>query len=334
MSFITLNVTFTAALIALIVTPLVGGLARRFDFVDFPGRAPHKLHTRPIPIAGGWVILVALLAVGMAFGSLALPEIQRLVLPALIVFFFGVLDDVYILRPHWKFLGQLVASLLLVFMGTQVLLFSNQLLNLLITLLWMIGITNAYNFVDSTDGLAAGLGSLAAAFFMIVTFDANQVYLSVFSAILLGACIGVYYFNALPARIFLGDSGAQFLGFLLAAIAIDYTPVGFERIASWYVPILLMAVPIFDTVLIVVSRIRRGRQVFKGAHDHTYHRLVALGINPNRAVLSMQMIALLLGNLGFIALVMNPLWANLIFGLVLLIAAAAINYLDDRIRWN
>lgn len=332
MSFITLNVTFTAAVVALIASPLFFWLSRRFSIVDVPGREPHKQHNAPTPIAGGLIFLTTLLIVGWYFGALQ-PENLRILLPALVVLAFGLWDDLRGISPGWKFVGQLLAAVLLIFAGVQVLLFEQQWLNILVTLLWVIGITNAYNFVDSMDGLVIGLGGLAAAFFMLVTYDAGQLNLSLFSALLLGTCIGAYYFNTQPARYFMGDSGSQFLGFVLAALGIAYNPVGFDPFASWYVPILLMAVPIFDTVLIVFSRLRRGRPVYRGAHDHTYHRLVKLGMSPNRAVVTMQTSALLLGTLAFIALTFQPLFANLVFGGILLLGSALVLILDSRPIW-
>lgn len=333
MSFITLNVTFVTTVVALLASPLFFWLSRRIEFVDVPGSAPHKQHTTPTSLAGGLVALFTILVVGLLSGNLWQPEIRPMILPALVVFLFGLWDDLKSISPVWKLLGQFIAAILLIVSGVQVLLFTQAWLNYLITVVWIVGITNAYNFVDSMDGLVVGLGGLAAAFLMLVTFDAGQVNLSVFSAILLGACLGTFYFNSQPAKYFMGDSGSQFLGFLLASLAIAYNPVGFERIASWYVPILLMGVPIFDTVLVVFSRLRRRRPVFRGAHDHTYHRLVALGISTNRSVLTMQITALLLGSLAFIALGLEPIWANLIFGSVLVIGAVLVLFLDAPQRW-
>ena len=152
------------------------------------------------------------------------------------------------------------------------------------------------------------------------------------SAILLGACIGCFYYNASPARFFLGDSGSQFLGFLLAGLAIAYNPPGYEQLASWYIPILLMGVPIFDITLVVYSRLRHKRPVYKAARDHTYHRLVLLGFSSNRAVLSMHISALLLGCLAFIALGLTPLLANLVFAGVLSVGIAALIYLEIKTK--
>ena len=333
MSFIILSITFAAAVIALIASPLFILFNRRLSIVDVPGREPHKQHTSPTPIVGGLVLLFTLLVVGLFHGILTLPAIKPILVPAIIIFLLGLWDDIKGISPLWKFLGQLLAAGLLILFGVQVLLFSQAWINYAITLFWVVGITNAYNFVDSMDGLVVGLGGMAAVFFMLVTFDANQPGLSMFSAMLLGSSIGIFYFNSQPAKYFMGDSGSQLMGFLLASLGIAYNPVGFERFASWYVPILVMAVPIFDTVLIVFSRLRRKKPVFKAGNDHTYHRLVSLGISPNRSVLTMQITALLLGTLAFIALTLQPIYANLIFGGVVMVGIILVIFLDSPKRW-
>jgi UDP-GlcNAc:undecaprenyl-phosphate GlcNAc-1-phosphate transferase len=210
----------------------------------------------------------------------------------------------------------------------------NVYLDWLLTFLWVIGITNAFNFVDSMDGLSVGLGGLAAAFFMLVTLDAGQPALSRHSALILGVCIGLYFFNSPPAKLFLGDSGAQTLGFILAALAIAYRPVGANQSSSWVVPIMLLGIPIFDMALVVLSRFRRGRPIYISSLDHTYHRLLSFGWDSNRAVLFMHVVSLLLGCLAFVVLTRPPLLANGIFVAVLISGALAIVFLDDRKRWR
>jgi len=334
MTFLTFRVIFTAVLIALAAGPLGFWVGHELKLVDVPGSAPHKLHQAPMPLVGGIIILVTLLATSLIQGMLISPAIWPLVLPAMIVFLFGIWDDVRGISATWKLTGQVLAVLLLIILGTQVRLFSQQWLNWGITVIWMVGVTNAYNFVDSMDGLATGLAGLAAAFFMLVTFDADQMELSLLSAALMGACAGFYFYTAAPARSFLGDSGAQMLGFLLAALAIAYNPVGFLRLQSWFIPILLTGVPIFDTTLVVVSRFRRRQPIYRSGRDHLYHRLVALGLDSNRAVLTMHLAALLLGCLAFIALELPPLVANWVFAMVLASGVGVMYYLDSKKRWS
>ncbi len=328
LSLLSFRVIFVSTIATLAIAPVVFALTRRVGFVDLPNSAPHKQHHNAIPVAGGITIALSVIAIALWQDFLTIPSTKALLLSSSLVFVFGVWDDIRELPPLVKMGGQILATLLLMYLGVQVLMFQQNWLNLLVTLLWVVGITNAYNFVDSMDGLALGLAALSAAFFMLVTYDSGQVELSLLSAAILGTSIGCFFYNASPAVFFLGDSGAQFLGFLLASLAIAYNPPGFEQLSSWYVPILLMGVPIFDITLVVISRLRRKRPVYRGAQDHTYHRLVALGMSSNRAVLSMHIAALLLGCLAFIGLGLPPLLANALFLSTVLLGVIGIVYLE------
>jgi UDP-GlcNAc:undecaprenyl-phosphate GlcNAc-1-phosphate transferase len=227
--------------------------------------------------------------------------------------------------------GQVLGAVILISQGVYIrMLGSMTLLNIALTLIWIIGITNAFNLVDSMDGLAIGLAGIASAFFMLVTVDAGQPSLSLLSAIILGSSIGVSYLNAMPARTFIGDSGAQFVGFLLAALGIAYTPPGLPQPSSWFVPILLLSVPIFDTTLVTLSRLKQRRAVSQAGLDHTYHRLVNLGLPPSRAVLAMHLAAILTGCLAFMALPLPPLWANAIFAAAFVAGLSLLFWLENK----
>ena len=272
-----------------------------------------------VPKAGGIAIFSAILCITLLSGKLAVPEVLAIVLASSIIFIFGIWDDSKGLSAGWKLTGQILAAMVLIWQGIQIRMFVGfPLVNIAVTFLWIIGITNAFNLVDSMDSLAVGLAAIASVFFLFVTIDSSELELAFLSATILGSCIGLFYFNALPARTFLGDSGAQFLGFILATIAMAYTPQGFPQPSSWFVPILLLSVPIFDTTLVVVSRIHRGSPIYKAGQDHLYHRLTQQGLSPVQSVTLMHVTALLTGCLAFIALPLPPLWANLIFGLILL----------------
>ena len=158
----------------------------RFRLIDQPNSSPHKIHQRPMPKVGGLAIILAIISINLLAGNLKSDIIRVILLASIIAFLFGLWDDTHRLSPRWKLVGQ------------------SDKLNMALTLIWTIGITNAFNFVDSMDGLAIGLAAIASASFMLVTADAGQPALSLLSAILLGSCIGMLYFNALPARTFLG----------------------------------------------------------------------------------------------------------------------------------
>lgn len=331
-TFTTFRVIFEAALVAVALGPLACWLARKIGLVDIPNSEPHKQHSGAMPIAGGTILFISVIVVGLAEQSIEVVSIRPIMLAATITYLFGLWDDYKGLSPLVKLIGQVLAAILLIRLGVHVRLFTEDWLNWALTVFWVVGVTNAYNFVDSMDGLADGLAGLAFAFFMLATIDSHQHHLSLFSTILMGACLGSFYFNSPPARYFIGDSGSQFLGFVLAAIGIAYNPVGFSRFASWYVPIMLMGVPLFDATLVIFSRTLRGRPVYKAARDHTFHRLVSLGMSTNRAVLTMHGAAVFLGCLAFIALDLPPLLANTVFATVFLLGLGVLLALDNR-RW-
>jgi UDP-GlcNAc:undecaprenyl-phosphate GlcNAc-1-phosphate transferase len=320
-------------------------MARRLGLIDFPGAAPHKLHTLATPLAGGIALVLTLIFGGSIFKTLQNSAILASVVAGMIVFAFGLWDDFKGVSPLIKFVGQVLAAFVLIRLGVSVRIFESPefflyspgnlgiILDSLLTVFWVVGITNAFNFVDSMDGLAVGLGGVAAAFFMLVTLDARQLTLSQHSSLLLGICFGLYYFNAPPARLFLGDSGAQTLGFFLAALAIIYRPLEAFQMSTWFVPILLLGVPIFDMGLVVFSRLRRKRVVYEAAQDHTYHRLVHMGLDSNRVVLLMHLAALVLGCVASLSLTLPPWLANSIFIVSLAVGIGWIAFLDSNKRW-
>ena len=317
---------FWAILITILITPISINLAQRLRLVDDPNSAPHKIHQHPVPRAGGISIAIVVFLLTWLSGKLTGIDTRAILSGSVFILLFGFVDDVRGLSAPWKLTGQFIATLLLIGQGIQIrMLGSDTLINIGLTFLWIVGITNAFNFVDSMDGLALGLTAIAATFFIFVTIDAAQFHLTYLSVVLLGCCIGLLYFNTTPAQTFLGDSGAQFLGFILATLALAYTPPGLPQPSSWFVPILLLGVPIFDTTLVVISRLQRGDPVYKAGQDHVYHRLVQLGMSSAQAVTTMHVAALLIGSLAFIALQQPPLEANLIFGGIAISGIIAIN---------
>ena len=322
---------FWAILATLVVTPIAIKVAIHFQLIDEPNSSPHKVHQRPVPKAGGMAIVLVIISINFLSGNLQSDVIRAIVLASIIVFLFGLWDDTHRLSPRWKLVGQVFAAILLISQGVHIRMLGNlTVLNMALTVIWLIGITNAFNLVDSMDGLAIGLAAITSVFFMLVTIDASEPALSLLSAIILGSAIGMLYFNTLPAYTFLGDSGAQFLGFTLAALGIAYTPPGLPQPSSWFVPILLLSVPIFDTSLVVISRLRHRKAVYQAGLDHTYHRLVKLGFPSSRAVLTMHLAAIMSGCLAFMALPLHPLWANIVFAAVLLIGLFILLWLENR----
>ena len=340
-SFLQLVDLFKASLggiiVAVVLSPLAVWIAKRVGLLDIPGSQAHKQHSRPTPLAGGIALVLSMVVLVPIF-HLFNKDIIPLLIALVIIFVFGLWDDAKGLGAPLKLTGQILASILLIasdvsvhfLEGLSIPYLSGNLLIVLdwaVTIFWFIGITNAFNLIDSMDGLAIGTAGIAFAFFTIMGLVAQQTHLAIFSACLVGICIGLYVFNVSPARLFLGDSGAQMLGFTLAAVGMIYTPHDLPQASSWFVPILVLGVPIFDTSLVVASRIIHHRPVFHADRTHTYHQLVTLGLDPYRAVLVIHLATLVLSFVAFIALSLPPLEATLTFGGVVLLGGLILIFL-------
>jgi len=317
-------------------------LARQLNLMDIPGSASHKTHSYPTPLAGGILLAGTLAIASVLFREYLRREIQVAFLGATIIFLFGLWDDRKGLAARPKLLGQFIAAIILILFGVQVHfmtffadtgnipLFVAETLNVLITMFWVIGITNAMNMIDSMDGIVAGLGGIAFACFFAATKLADQNSLAVWSAALLGISIGLYFWNNTASKFFLGDSGTQSIGFLLASLGIMYNPLNRSPESSWIVPIMLLSVPIFDTTLVVLSRIRRKQAVGSGRRDHTYHRLIALGFSPRIAVLLTHLVAFIISLLAYLTLYLPPIAAMVFFLLTILFGLITLLWLERK----
>lgn len=333
-------------LVSLILSLVAGipvlRLAERLNLMDMPGAAAHKTHAHPTPLAGGPLLVVVFGGMALIFRSWFRSEIPVVLAGAAVVFLFGLWDDKKGLSAFPKLVGQILAAILLITFGVKVQFMTvfaeagyipqmfADILNFAITMLWVVGITNAINLIDSMDGIVAGFGVIAAAFFMGATLVSNQSTISFWAAALLGTCAGLYYWNSLAAKFFLGDSGAQTIGFLLAAFGIMYNPLYRSPESSWIVPIMLLAYPIFDTSLVTLSRLKRRQSVGVGRRDHTYHRLIATGMKPRYAVALVHGASLFISALAFGTLYMLPLVAIVIFITVIVVGVALLIWLERK----
>jgi UDP-GlcNAc:undecaprenyl-phosphate GlcNAc-1-phosphate transferase len=289
----------SALVLAVGGTPLVRRLALRLGVLDQPNA--RKIHVNPIPLLGGLAIYAAFIAALLIFGSrFRIDELLSILVGASLVSFLGVWDDRRGLSPFLKLAGQILAASILLFTGVYIGTFPWQWVNLLVTLGWVIVITNAMNLLDNMDGLSGGVGAAAAIYFLLLAAMNDQYLVGALSAALVGACIGFLVYNFNPASIFMGDAGSLFLGFVLAAVGIKLRfPEGLE-IVTWMVPVLILGLPLFDTTLVIISRLRRGlNPLTTPGKDHVSHRLVALGYTRREAVLICYLIC---AGLGVIAL--------------------------------
>jgi len=302
-----------AAALAMAVggTPLVRRLALRLGVIDRP--SARKLHVSPVPLLGGVAIFGAFIAAVLLFGNkYGLRELISILVGASLMSFLGMWDDRRSLGPWLKLLGQLLAASILVVSGVRVGTFHLEWANVAATLGWVVVITNAMNLLDNMDGLSGGVGAVAAVFFLLLAAMNGQYLVGALSAALVGACLGFLVYNFNPARIFMGDAGSLFLGFVLAATGIKLRfPDGLE-IVTWMVPVLILGLPLFDTALVIVSRLRRGlNPLTTPGKDHVSHRLVAMGWTRREAVLICYLAC---AGLGVLALFITQ--ANIVEGYV------------------
>jgi UDP-GlcNAc:undecaprenyl-phosphate GlcNAc-1-phosphate transferase len=337
---------FTSFLLCFVCTIICTKFAIKTKLLDIPSSQPHKLHDKNVPLSGGLAFFLTLWISCILLRDALDPQMIKLLIASSVIFAFGLWDDYRPLKPYAKMIGQFIASVLLISFGIKAQIIASletplnlnpsfiQTIDILITLFWLIFITNAYNLVDSMDGLMVGLSSWTIGFYILAASDTNQWSLALFCAIMLGSCILLTFFNSHPAFIFFGDSGAQTIGFLLAAIAIIYNPS--ERLQSntWFMPILMLGIPIFDTMLVIISRTRRGLHFYSSGTDHTYHRLVKLGLSSVQAVQLMLVTAVALETLAFLAISQTPFIANIIFAVVVIFGFIGIAFFESEKFWK
>jgi UDP-GlcNAc:undecaprenyl-phosphate GlcNAc-1-phosphate transferase len=313
---------FAGALIfAIGGTPLARYIAPRLGMMDHP--SARKVHIAPIPRMGGIAIFGAvMLALILLQDRRNFDQFVSILLAASWISFLGFWDDRWGLRPLLKLAGQCLGALFLVVYGIQVALpYLPDWANVVVTMVWLVGVTNAFNLLDNMDGLSGGVAAIAAAFFVLMSAFSGQYLVGALSAAVLGACLGFLFYNFNPASIFMGDSGSLFLGFILAAIGIKLRFPDNVTFVTWMIPPLVLGIPLFDTALVIISRVRRGlNPLTTPGKDHVSHRLVAMDMTQREAVLTLYLVA---GALGVIAIFVTQasIWEGYIAGGAVVLAA-------------
>ena len=297
---------FTIALVASVsLTAPVRQFALRVGMVDRPGA--RKIHLKPIPLLGGIAMYLGVLLTMVllrSFGDEATAQVVAILAGATIVVLVGTLDDRGLLHHQVKlFIAMPVAALVLIASGVRADVFSTLwpgrvgiAADAALTLFFVTGITASFSIFDYMDGLCAGVAAIAAFFFAFLAVLSGQVLVSTLAAAVMGAALGFLCWNFNPAKIFMGDGGAMLLGFSMATLALKVRLVGASHGASWLVPIFVLGVPIFDTVMVSISRMRRGLLPFTTpGKDHTGHRLANCSLGTRRAVLLLYAFGVLSG---------------------------------------
>ena len=289
--------TAVSAAISLLCTYLISRLAGRYGWVAQPRK--DRWHEKPVALFGGVGIALAFFLSLLPFLHLFNQQALGVLLGGFVMFLTGLLDDIFDLRASLKFGIQIVAAIMLIYMGITILKITSPWISIPMSILWLVGVTNAFNLLDNMDGLAAGVAAIAGSFLLVISILHNNGPVALISCSFVGACIGFLRLNVNPAKIFMGDSGSLLLGFILASASLVGTWHHATNIASiLFAPVALFAIPILDTTLVTTVRILQGRRIAEGGRDHTSHRLVALGSTEKNAVRILWGLTFLCGSLG------------------------------------
>ena len=286
------------------LTPIMRRIAIATDVVDRPNSS-HKSHKKPVPYLGGVAIIIGVISISYSaslfsnFTSNTFWLATSVLGPALALGLIGLWDDVKNLKPLPRFIAQSFAGIftavLLVVTETVGNPTGSKLFDSIFTIFWVVGICNAINFFDNLDGGAAGTVAISSAALAYLAVTGGQYAIAALAVVTTGATLGFLVWNKNPAKIYMGDAGALFLGVLLATLTIRFEPNSKTQIGSYLTPVFLVAVPILDTTVAVFSRLRRHISPFQGGQDHLSHRLIRAGLSRKQAALSLWMLSALYG---------------------------------------
>lgn len=290
----------TAAGISCVVTPLVKWLARKVGAMDVP-KDTRRMHNKPIPRMGGLGIFLGFLISFLIFGDLN-TELRGILIGASIIVALGIVDDIKTLKALPKFLVQIIAAVVVVVHGCRIDHILGWELPLWLsycgTVIWIVMLTNAVNFIDGLDGLAAGVSAISAGSMLVVALllvpESNATLSAMVLAAILGGCIGFIPYNFNPASIFMGDTGSTFLGFMLASMSVFGLFKTYAMI-SFAVPFLVLGLPLFDICFAVIRRLAKGQSPMHADRGHVHHRLIDMGFSQRQAVMISYLITVLLG---------------------------------------
>ena len=318
--------------ISLFMTPIAKKLAVKVGAVDIP-KDERRVHKKPMPLMGGVAIYASIIVTSLIF----LPvdgTLISIIIGGTIIFISGIIDDIKGLSPKAKLIFQIGAAIVLIFGDVKIEALTNPFTkssNLIplngfaipITIFWVVGITNTLNLIDGLDGLAAGVAMIASLSFLFVANKFNYIPVMVMSSIVAGSCLGFLPYNFNPAKIFMGDTGALFLGFILAALSIEGVMKSVATIAV-VVPIVILGVPIFDTTFAIFRRLLNGRSIAEADKGHLHHRLLKMGFSQKKTVIILYSISAIFGLCAILIAKANSkravIWSVVVFVITMLLA--------------
>lgn len=292
------------------LTPVMRRIALKIGAVDRPN-LERKTQREPVPYLGGVAISVGITVASFAallysdFSAETFNKALSVLLPAILISAMGLYDDLKGLEPWPRLIAQTIAgiavAIYLIQNGTLGQAFNNQILDYVVTIIWVVGICNSINFFDNLDGGASGTVAVISIFLFAIAFDHNQSLIGALAIVTAGATLGFLIWNKSPAKIYMGDAGALFLGIIIAVLTIRLDPEVGPQSRALAIPLLLMAVPILDTTTVVISRLSRGLSPFTGGRDHLSHRLMRKGLGRKATAYVLWGMAAAFGSIAFYA---------------------------------
>lgn len=321
--------------VSFLMCPLVKSFAYKIGAIDVP-KDNRRMHKKPVPRLGGLAIFLGFMVSILLFVRID-HQLKGILLGASIIAVLGVVDDMSPLRAYFKFCVQVAAALVAVFHGVVIEILSNpnvfasnpywelNWLSIPITVLWIVGITNAVNLIDGLDGLACGVSTISAVSMLVIALLVSEGEVALVMASLVGACLGFMPYNRNPAKMFMGDTGSTFLGYILATISIQGL-FKYYAIVSFAVPFLILGLPMFDTLFAIIRRLAHGQNPMAPDRGHIHHRLIDMGLNQKQAVAALYVISSIL---GLSAVVLTS--SGAVKAMLLLMALAVAAFLASRV---
>ncbi|OGF47926.1 MAG: hypothetical protein A2452_09510 [Candidatus Firestonebacteria bacterium RIFOXYC2_FULL_39_67] len=304
--------------------PLAAYFARKYGIMDKPDNELKK-HGKAIPYLGGAAIFLAFfitLVINQLVEHHSLRGLVGLIMAGSLIFVLGVVDDIKKLSVPLKFSVQILAAVTLIIFGIKVQFLENELLNAVLTIIWVVGVTNAFNLLDIMDGLSSGIAVIAALTFFVLGVDAGKLFSPLASLALAGSCVGFLYYNFPPAKIFMGDAGSLFIGFMLAAFSLTESYTNVNNLAV-LTPVIILGVPIFDTLFVMLMRAKQGKPVYFGSPDHFPLRLKRSGMSGRRVLTIVYSVGFILAIVAYVSTKLPVFHAGILYTLVFAFAIFA-----------
>lgn len=294
----------TAMVVSFLMTPVVKTFAYKVGAIDVP-KDNRRMHKKPVPRLGGLAIFIGFMVSILLFVEIT-REMQSILLGAVMIVVLGVVDDIMALPAMLKFIVQIIAAMIPATHGVVIEAFSNPnifsdnlywvlgWMSIPVTVLWIVAITNSVNLIDGLDGLANGVSAISATTMLVIALAGDTAPVALVMAALVGACLGFMPYNMNPAKMFMGDTGATFLGYILATMSIQGL-FKYYAVISFVVPFLILGLPIFDTAFAFIRRIAHGQSPMHADRGHIHHRLIDMGLNQKQAVATLYVVSAILG---------------------------------------